>query len=251
MIGIFMHVPISNIFAEMNIEHLRELHRFAVLGRLSASLIHDMSSPLTAAILHLEQEEHNGPRSVKRARHSIRIMERYLEAARQQLRSESNEVSFDAKKELEQLKPMLIPLARRRGIRLRFASSAQSQLTGDPVQFQRIMTNLIINAMDAYDGHLPSARPVVRVTLTSTHQHLTIKVRDYGSGIPAEQLSHIFEPFYTTKPPRRTSGLGFGLASVKHYVEDGFGGSICVTSLPQNGTLFTVRLRRTGASQAS
>lgn len=247
MIGLALHLPaVYTLIAEISTERLQELQRFAELGKVSASLIHDISSPLTAAILHLEQEERRDLHSIKHARRSIRILERYIEAARQQLRCESQTARFCVKYELDQVKRILKPLARRQYVRLCFNRHANYVLVGDPVKFQQILANLITNAIDAYQDYPGNKAEalVVRVTVTADKQQLVIRVIDWGKGIATDQRPYIFEPFYTAKRPQATCGMGIGLATVKKYVEDDFGGSINVASSLGRGTEFSVRLPR-------
>ena len=66
---------------------------------------------------------------------------------------------------------------------------------------------------------------------------MTVRVRDSGSGIPAEDLPHLFEPFFS----RRPGGTGLGLA-VSHGIVLAHGGSIEIHSEPGKGTLVTVSL---------
>jgi signal transduction histidine kinase len=224
-------------------ERLQELRRFAEAGRVSAGLIHDMTSPLTAAILHLEQDGHNGMSSIRHARRSIKVLERYIEAARQQLsRQEQQPVVFCMKHELRQAKYILQPLARRRRTHLKFnIRTDRSSLLGDPVKFQRIIINLVTNAIDAYQ-EIRVDRPAVFVTARTEEKHVRLKVLDRGKGIETEHLPRLFEPFYTTKKLNDTGGLGIGLSTVKQYVEEDFGGIVTAASNKDDGTEFCVRL---------
>lgn len=245
MVELAAYLPtVPRLFGEMSVERLHELQRFAEVGRVSASLIHDISSPLTAAILHLEQEEQSGLSSIKHARRSIRVLERYLEAARRQLRQEGRVTSFRIRHEINQVKRIMQPLARRQHIKLRFDLQSDCKIIGDPVKFQQIMSNLISNAMEAYqDPSTLPAKPLVRVLVAADQQWLVIRIQDWGEGIKADQLPLVFEPFYTTKQPSATSGTGIGLSAVKRYVEDDFAGRISVASSPSSGTEFSVKLR--------
>jgi signal transduction histidine kinase len=242
MIGLVAHASaMSRLLAEINMERLQELQRFAEVGRVSAGLIHDMTSPLTAAILHLERD---GPRelsSIRHARRSIRVLERYIEAARQQLCQQDNPTVFCAKREVYQAKYILQPLARRRHTDLRFSVRVNGcNLLGDPVKFQRIIINLVTNAMDAcHEGAAPG-KQFVRLIAVVNRQQLIIRVRDHGKGISDEQLPRLFKPFYTTKQPGGASGIGIGLSTVKQYVEEDFNGTITATSCPDKGTEFRV-----------
>jgi signal transduction histidine kinase len=76
----------------------------------------------------------------------------------------------------------------------------------------------------------------------STTAHVQFQVQDTGNGIPAEQLTQIFEPLYTTKP----GGTGLGLYIVQQIV-DAHGGQVTVDSVAGQGTTFTLTLPRTPA----
>jgi C4-dicarboxylate-specific signal transduction histidine kinase len=223
----------------LNDDRLQELHRLTELGRLSAHLLHEISNPLTAAILHLEQHGKQSSASVQHARRSMRILQRYVEAARQQVRGGSQSVNFYLRPQLSDLRRVLQPLARQAGVRLRVETAANYRLFGDPVKFQQI----VANAIDAYGG-LPadSYEKNVEAIFTSKNQWLIIEVKDRGTGISSENLPRIFEPFFTTKDTAR-DGLGVGLAMVKQSIEADFSGSIAATSTQVDGTCFRARLR--------
>jgi signal transduction histidine kinase len=221
---------------------LRELQRFAELGRLSASLLHEISNPLSAAMLNLELGDQQS-RSVQRARRDMQTLKRYIEAARQQVRHQSQPTSFRVRPQLDQLKRIVIPLARKTGVRLDISPAPPCRLYGDPVKFQQIISNLIVNAIEAYDysGAYDELR-LVKVELAHKQGFLTVRVTDWGKGIDGAALPRLFDTFYTTKN-QSGRGLGIGLAIVKQYVTTDFQGSIEVTSSKQRGTRFTARLR--------
>jgi len=244
MIVFAVHVSRAyRLLAEINIEHLRELQRFAEVGRVSAGLIHDISSPLTAAILHLEQGDPHRLPNLRHARQSIRMMERYVEAARRQLSQQDDITVFPVNQEICQIRHVLRPLARKRRIRLSFSvRTGNCSLLGDPIKFQRIIVNLVTNAMDAYTDDTPKDYSPVKIILRADGKSLVISVMDKGSGIDTEQIPHLFKPFYTTKKPSSHSGSGIGLSVVRQYTEDVFGGTIAVKSSENVGTELRVTL---------
>lgn len=237
--------------ADINADSLFELERFAEIGRISAGWLHEISHPLTAALLWLEQCGQLDSPSLRRVRSSIRLLQRYVEAARQQVQRESNHHIFSVQPELDQVRHILSPLARRRGVRLQFSPGGGAKLYGDPVKFQQIVANLVRNAIDAY-GSADSMTPLalqtrykpVQVRLERQQHYLMLEVNDQGCGITPAQMSQLFQPFYSTKRAAG-SGLGLGLCVVKRHVEADFQGSIRVKSSPTNGTRFTVKLRLT------
>ncbi|HZL07977.1 MAG TPA: HAMP domain-containing sensor histidine kinase [Candidatus Dormibacteraeota bacterium] len=226
----------------INYEHLRELQHFARLGRMSASMLHEISNPLTAAMLNLELGDKQSS-AIRRARKDMQIMRRYIEAARQQVRLQAKATGFRIQPQLDQLKRVVAPLARKAGVRLYIGLAPECQLHGDPVKFQHIISNLLVNAIEAYGGRNADSRRVnvVRMTFSYDQSWLTVQVADHGNGIAPEAMPRLFETFYTTKG-QSGRGLGIGLAIVKQYVTDDFRGSIKVNSSPRRGTCFTVTL---------
>jgi len=219
--------------------HLRELYRFAELGRMSASLLHEISNPLSAAMLNLEMGDQTSV-AVRRAQRNMQLLRRYVEAARQQIRPHSPASSFCLNVQVTQLKRMLQPLARKAGVKLVFGKLPERyKIHGDPVKFQQIVTNLVINGLQAYEHTSSSIVPVVQITFCGAAEWLTVQVQDWGKGIAAADMPKLFNMFYTTKGG---DGLGLGLAIVKQYVKADFGGTIKVTSSRRQGTRFTVKL---------
>ena len=221
-----------------------ELQRFAEFGRLSANLLHEVASPLTAASLNLEQFSGSKSTVIKQAQQNIRHIERYVSAARKQLQSESSQVRFSVKTELRQITNLLSPLARKAQIKITIRQASSYWLYGDPVHFNQLLGNLLVNAIDAYkDSDSSTATKLIEVAVTADSKMVTIIVKDWGAGISKPQLGRVFEPFYTTKSSS-SRGMGIGLAMVKQFVEVDFHGSISVASAAATGTFFTVKLKR-------
>lgn len=110
-----------------------------------------------------------------------------------------------------------------------------------PAELQRVLINLLVNARQAC-----SEGGTVRVGLQhdSSTGELLLSVRDNGSGIPAEVLPRIFDPFFSTKSGPDSSGkggTGVGLSACKKII-DAHGGRIRVESTVGKGTAFIIRL---------
>jgi CheY-like chemotaxis protein len=126
----------------------------------------------------------------------------------------------------------------------------------DPGQFEQLLLNLCINARDAMG---PNGQIILEVGEAQVNAgqdrsrpaasgpYVVLSVHDNGSGIAPEVLPHIFEPFYSTKPQGKGSGLGlatcFGIAAQS-------GGFITVDSQPGQGSTFKVWLPRAEAPAA-
>jgi two-component system NtrC family sensor kinase len=105
----------------------------------------------------------------------------------------------------------------------------------DANQIQQVAVNLLLNAGDAIGDGGGAIRVTTRLGLGGT---VELAVTDSGSGIPPEDLSRIFEPFYTTKG---NHGTGLGLA-VSWGIAEAHGGALEAQSLPGQGACLTLRI---------
>jgi signal transduction histidine kinase len=122
-------------------------------------------------------------------------------------------------------------------------------LCGDPVKFNQLIVNLLINSIEAYSSSGRIRKPVILICAAQPGG-IRVEVTDKGSVIPVELRENIFEPFFTTKP-NTMQNMGIGLSMVKRYVEQDFGGSITVRSNKRQGTCFTLHLYNQKDSHAS
>lgn len=114
---------------------------------------------------------------------------------------------------------------------------------GRPTEIQQVFVNLIKNAIEAVrDEHMGEGGEV-QVTAGRGIDHCWVTVEDNGVGIPADVHSQLFDPFYTTKPPGKGTGLGLNVAyriMTKHR------GTITVRSGEEGGTVFRVQFPTEG-----
>jgi PAS domain S-box-containing protein len=80
------------------------------------------------------------------------------------------------------------------------------------VPFEQILTNLILNACDAYAG-CRTAERTIAITVRQDDAHVVLTVADQAGGIPGSALPFVFEPFFTTKPAGHGAGLGLSISS--------------------------------------
>lgn len=225
-----------------HVEKVLDLQRFAEFGKLSSTLLHELANPLTSVSLDLQQlEGKNRSKLIGRVREGIEHMEQYVEAARRQLRNQSEIKVFDLALEIERVAGFLGGKARKQHVRIELDLEKDLELKGDSIRFDHIISNLVTNAIDAYDEMPEMQDKVVKVSMRHRGQVAEIVIQDQGRGIRPEQLPHLFEPFYTTKETIR--GTGIGLTITKQAVEEAFQGTIEVAKTPkQQGTQFVVRL---------
>ena len=118
---------------------------------------------------------------------------------------------------------------------------AVGQVDVVPQDIGRVFMNLLSNAFDVLKEHgANKGAPTVYVYSLRRDNHVEIRVRDNGPGIPDKVKARVFEPFFTTKPTG--SGTGLGLSMSYDIVTKGHGGTLDVESAEGEGSTFTVRL---------
>ena len=105
----------------------------------------------------------------------------------------------------------------------------------DPAQFRQVLGNLVRNAIEAIGEHTGELRVDSQLLTAGGKQFHRIQIQDNGSGIHPDQLSEIFNPYFTSKE----NGTGLGLAIVQRIVQD-HNGEIWVESDPGRGTRFFI-----------
>lgn len=103
-------------------------------------------------------------------------------------------------------------------------------------QIEQVLVNLISNAADAMET---VGKGVLKITAESAERHVRVTVEDTGTGIPADKLNGIWEPFYTTK--REEKGTGLGLSISRGIIED-HGGKIMSENREEGGARFVIEL---------
>jgi signal transduction histidine kinase len=218
-----------------------------LLGRLAASVSHEIRNPLSAMTLYVallqEEMRQPSPNSAEAIAESFTaittqlarlqdLVEDYLSLARV---ATIERTPQDVGAAVEAWAYEWQELMTTKGVTLqldRMTNLGQAVFHANTLR--RVVLNLVHNALEAMPqgGTLTLAGEV-----SATHVHL--HVRDTGSGIPAEQLPHIFEPLYTTKP----EGTGLGLYIVREIIA-AHAGQITVQSSKEYGTTFTITLPR-------
>jgi C4-dicarboxylate-specific signal transduction histidine kinase len=107
-------------------------------------------------------------------------------------------------------------------------------VTGDPIQLQQVVVNLLANALDASAA---STSPHVTISTAVRGEEVEVAVRDNGPGLTADVQSHLFESFFTTKP----QGLGLGLPIVQSIVERHHG-RVRAENADEGGAIFRVTM---------
>jgi two-component system, cell cycle sensor histidine kinase and response regulator CckA len=226
--------------------------KMQAIGQLAGGIAHDFNNLLTAISGHCDllllrhpMDSADYPDLVQISQNANRaaaLVGQLLAFSRKQtLRAQR----IDLQDVLSDLTHLLNRLVGER-VKLRLAHAPDlGTIRADKRQLEQVMMNLVVNARDAMPAGGIIRIETEAVTLTEdlcrdraqvpAGDYAVIRVQDGGVGIPADKLSKIFEPFYTTK--RLGEGTGLGLSTVYGIVKQS-GGFIFVDSEPDKGTVF-------------
>ncbi len=240
---------------------LRHADRLATVGRLAAGLAHELGTPLNVVHVRARQMAAGAfdagevrERSnivIEQVARMTKLLRQLLDFARKR---ELQTCEVDARALVGRAASLLEPLARKRDVSLAVAGdSAALPVRADPDQMTQVILNLVMNAVHA--SHAGGAVSIGmgrgRAVPPADDGRgelacVQFDIRDEGTGIPADALPHIFEPFYTTKDVGEGTGLGL---SVAYGIVKDHGGWIDVASRPGGGSRFTVWLPDVGQKQ--
>jgi signal transduction histidine kinase len=108
-------------------------------------------------------------------------------------------------------------------------------------QVNQVLMNLLSNAIGALEEHPdPEKPPTIRIQTEVLDQRVTIRIMDNGMGIPESVQTHLFKPFFTTKPVGKGTGLGLSISY--QIITEKHGGSLKCISTPGKGAEFVVEI---------
>jgi signal transduction histidine kinase len=233
-------------------DQARLLHqdKMMSLGRLAASVVHEINNPLAGILnyvrlmIKIMSRGEPSPEQLEKFQRYLGLVESETDRCS---RIVSNLLAFSRKSKMEFVQMNVNELLERSLMLSRHKMTLQNIETktdldskvpliqGDFNQLQQGIINLLFNAIDA----MPDGGTLILASAFNARMKLVeITVSDTGCGIPKENLPHIFEPFFTTKTEGK--GLGLGLSTVFGIV-DRHKGTIEVRSEVGQGTTFTVR----------
>ncbi|MBD3658198.1 MULTISPECIES: sensor histidine kinase [Marinobacter] len=210
-------------------QELIQAAKLAVLGQMSAGLNHEMNQPLTA----IQAYARNSRRFLERGASDmvdanlneiIVLCDKMAELTRQfkvfARKSEGPPSSVDLRLAIDAALKIIGAQTASEGIDFDWQRPADAVMChGDLIRVEQVMVNLLANAVQAVEG---VDQPAITIDIASDDGCWRCRVRDNGSGLPAD-TEQIFEPFYTTKSMKQ--GLGLGL-SISRQIVDALGGSL-------------------------
>ena len=235
---------------ELTKQQLERSARISLLGELAAGIAHEINNILTAATGNLSILLMDRDDLPEKAVERLELIEESLMKASSMLhqvldlsrkKPEKREL-VNISAVLEQSLSLLKYKFLEHGITVdRDLQQDLPTLRVDTAQMEQVFTNLSLNAIDAMKegGSLRIATTFYPKEAGTNQPYVQILFEDTGCGIPSEALEHVFEPFYTTKDSSRGTGLGLFIC---YGIVEKHGGTIDVTSAPNEGTQFKVCL---------
>ena len=221
--------------------------RLRELRDLTTNVLHDLHTPLTQisgdaeSVCRGETDAVDAAaRTLDSCRTIIRLIDTNAEITRTNAGFESSPAqNLELRDIVTESVELFSPVAEMKSIRL-ISSTPDTPMPfyGHPDKLQRVIGNLIDNALK-----FTSEGGEVRIDLSASTSHLTLSVSDTGIGMAPETTKRVFERFYRADESRHEPGSGLGLSLVKSIVNS-YGGDIRCTSLPAQGSTFTVELPR-------
>jgi signal transduction histidine kinase len=226
---------------------LHQAEKGAVVGRLAAAIAHEIRNPLNYINLTLDHLRSSfAPSDPNKRTTFIRLTDQLkTEVARinrhitdflKYSRPSKLELQdVDLRMEAEDALRLVEARAEECGIETKIVQDGPlPPIVADREALRSVFTNLVINAVEAINGVGGS----ISITLSNTPANsVKVEISDSGDGIAADDISKIFEPYFSTKE----TGTGLGLAIVKKAIDD-HGGTISVASKEGSGTTFTIIL---------
>ena len=244
----------AELEAQRSRQELAHVTRVSAMGELTASLAHELNQPLTGILsnaqaarrlLEVAKPDLDELRSILRDiidddRRAADVIQRMRDLLR---KSEPEMTHLDLNALVRDVRRLLGSDTVIRDVSIGLDLDAgQLMVTGDRVQLEQVLLNLLLNAMEAMSEQPGSDRTVVVRTRASDGHAVLTSVEDSGPGLRRGTQQMVFEPFYTTK----RTGMGMGLAIARSIIE-AHGGTIWAENNGRGATFhFRLPLRPPG-----
>jgi signal transduction histidine kinase len=224
---------------------LARVMRALTVGELATSIAHEVNQPLAAIVTNAEAGLRwlNGKASeVQEAKDSLDLIVRDANRAsavirriREFLKKDSQQVEVDIRDVVQEAVALVRDDLLKKQIALRLElADGLPPVRGDRIQLQQVILNLIMNGSEAIAAVADELCELIVIAQRSGTDEVLVAVRDCGAGVDPENVTRIFDAFFTTKP----TGMGMGL-SISRSIIEAHGGRIWAE--PNDGPGLTVQ----------
>ncbi len=229
---------------------LRQAEKLTSVGLLAAGVAHEVNTPLAGISAYVQMLQRKLPDTDPRGAILEKIEKQTFRASRivNSLLNFSRQETGDFRRlDLNNVVDETLALAeiqlRKKQIAVDTMLDEDVPVHGDPIKLQQVLMNLLLNARDA----MPQGGALSISTIRQNGSAI-LQVRDSGTGIDAETIDKVYDPFFTTKGIGKGTGLGL---SVSYGIIQEHHGSITVDSVPGEGTVFRISLPAVTDTQAA
>ena len=219
----------------------KDAEALASIGTLVAGLAHEIGTPMGviqghAKLLEKAVQDEKARWRLSTITEQIARISKIIQSLLNMARPKASERSpVDLEALIENTLAFLTEKFQRRRVEVHREFEEVPSVTGDPERLQQLCLNLFINAADA----MPDGGQLTVALAPLGDEGVLLRIADDGLGIPASQIPHIFDPFYTSKDAGKGNGLGLTVAS---GIVNDHGGRIDVDSVEGEGTEFRIML---------
>jgi PAS domain S-box-containing protein len=234
---------------------LAHMARVSTMGELAASIAHEVNQPLTAIVAYGDAGMRwlsQVPPNTDEARNAMKEMVVQGHRASDVIgrirglirKAPPNLSTLGANQLIEDVLVLTRQQVAEHGITVRVELAPDiPSISGDSVQLQQVLVNLILNAIEATSVKKDGAREVVLTSQRQGINEIVIAVHDSGKGVASQDMDQLFRPFFTTK----AGGIGMGLAISRSIIE-AQGGRLWATSNEGIGATFQFSLPALGVA---
>jgi two-component system sensor histidine kinase HydH len=222
-----------------NFERMKRGERLYALGQLAAGLAHEIRNPLASisGAAGIVRRGQSSPEKTsecldiihKECHRLSRLLTSFLDFARPR---SPNFLNISIGSVLDSVLGLAGHAVNGAAISLRRETTSDLMFDCDPEQLKQVLLNLVINAIQA----MPSGGELV-ISSRAEGEKVVVEVRDEGCGVSAEEMEHLYDPFFTTKE----NGTGLGLP-VAHQIVEHLGGVLSARNNPGRGMTFSIEL---------
>jgi len=207
---------------------LAHVARVTTMGEMAASIAHEVNQPLSGVVINgnaclrwmaadppnLDEAREAVQRIIRDGKRASEVIARIRNLSK---KSAAEKEPLDLNEAIAEVVAFVQGELRRTRVTLRTDLARDlPTVTGDRVQLQQVVLNLVLNGLDAMGTVLDRPRELVIETKREDAEHACVAVRDVGLGLDPENIKRLFDAFYTTKQ----SGMGMGLSISRSIIEN-------------------------------
>jgi PAS domain S-box-containing protein len=205
---------------------LAHMNRVSVMGELTASIAHEVNQPLSGVVSNasaclrwlaadtpnVEEARETARRIVRDGKRAAEIIARIRALTK---RTTEHRDRLDLNETIREVLPLVGDEAKKRNVIIRTCFAEEIfPVSGDRVQLQQVLLNLVMNGIEAMTTITDRPRELLITSRKADQDNVEVAIRDSGIGLAPDQSARVFDAFYTTKP----TGMGMGLSICRSIV---------------------------------